>query len=261
MKKVALSFILVNLLTACASTQTPEASQAQQGAPATAETTVISGQATTAAENTASAGTVAVNSEAATGTQAASTEAAQTAALPGQTEQAATAAATQTAPGTTDAAQTAATTGTTDAAQTAPTTGTTDAAQTAPTTGATANNTADTAQSAGAAADIAVKRVHFEFDNDGIQEADKTVIQAHGAYLSLNPTVKVRVEGNADERGSSEYNLALGQRRANNTKKALTLAGAKASQIQAISFGEEKPVDTGHDEAAWAQNRRVDIAY
>jgi peptidoglycan-associated lipoprotein len=79
--------------------------------------------------------------------------------------------------------------------------------------------------------------------------------------LASHPTKKVRVEGNADERGSSEYNLALGQRRANNTKKALVLAGAKADQIESISFGEEKPLSAGHDEASWAQNRRADINY
>jgi len=72
---------------------------------------------------------------------------------------------------------------------------------------------------------------------------------------------KVRVEGNADERGSSEYNLALGQRRANNTKKSLVLGGAKAEQVEAISYGEERPQAVGHDETAWAQNRRADISY
>lgn len=103
--------------------------------------------------------------------------------------------------------------------------------------------------------------VHFPFDVDAIQDGDKPIIQAHGAYLSEHPERQARTEGNADERGSSEYNLALGQRRANNTKKALVVSGAKAEQIEAISFGEEKPMATGHDEASWAQNRRVDIIY
>jgi peptidoglycan-associated lipoprotein len=103
--------------------------------------------------------------------------------------------------------------------------------------------------------------VHFPFDVDAIQDSDKEIIQAHGAYLSEHSDRKARTEGNADERGSSEYNLALGQRRANNTKKALVLSGAKAAQIEAISYGEEKPQATGHDEASWAQNRRVDITY
>ena len=103
--------------------------------------------------------------------------------------------------------------------------------------------------------------VHFPFDVDTIQADDKDTILAHGKNLEANPSQKVRIEGNADERGSSEYNLALGQRRAKNTKKALVLSGAKATQIQTISYGESKPVATGHDEASWAQNRRADINY
>ena len=108
---------------------------------------------------------------------------------------------------------------------------------------------------------LSKRSVYFPFDVDAIQASDKPTIQAHGEYLGSHPDIKVRVEGNADERGSSEYNLALGQRRANNTRKALVLSGAKASQIEAISYGEEKPVATGHDEDSWAQNRRSDIKY
>ena len=103
--------------------------------------------------------------------------------------------------------------------------------------------------------------MHFPFDVDTIQESDKATITAHGAYLSSHTDRKISVEGNTDERGSSEYNLALGQRRANNTKKSLVLAGAKANQVEAISLGEEKPLATGHDETSWAQNRRADIKY
>jgi len=105
------------------------------------------------------------------------------------------------------------------------------------------------------------RSVYFPFDVDAIQDADKATVQAHGAYLASHPDRKVRVEGNADERGSSEYNLALGQRRANNTKKALLLAGAKPAQVETVSYGEERPQAVGHDEAAWAQNRRADITY
>ena len=108
---------------------------------------------------------------------------------------------------------------------------------------------------------LSKRSVHFPFDVDTIQEADKETIKAHGAYLANHPEKKIRVEGNTDERGSSEYNLALGQRRANNTKKALVLAGAKSEQIESISYGEEKPLAVGHDEASWAQNRRTDIIY
>ncbi len=101
----------------------------------------------------------------------------------------------------------------------------------------------------------------FPFDVDTVQPGDVDVIQAHARNLADHAGYKVRVEGNADERGSSEYNLALGQRRADNTRKALTLAGARAAQIETMSYGEEKPRAPGHDEAAWAQNRRADIVY
>ena len=103
------------------------------------------------------------------------------------------------------------------------------------------------------------RSVYFPFDVDVVQDADRATIQAHGAFLGKNKTAKVRVEGFADERGSSEYNLALGQRRANNVKKLLILSGAKASQLDTVSYGEEKPRATGHDEASWSQNRRADI--
>ena len=105
----------------------------------------------------------------------------------------------------------------------------------------------------------AERSVYFPFDVDVVQEADRATVQAHGEYLSKNPAAKVRVEGNADERGSSEYNLALGQRRANNVKKLLILSGAKSSQVETISFGEEKPRCTEHNESCWSQNRRADI--
>lgn len=111
------------------------------------------------------------------------------------------------------------------------------------------------------ASPLAKRSVYFPFDVDAIQSDDKATIQAHGKYLSEHPGAKVRVEGNADERGSTEYNLALGQRRANNTKKALVLSGAKAAQIETVSYGEEKPRCTDHNESCWAQNRRADISY
>lgn len=116
---------------------------------------------------------------------------------------------------------------------------------------------------ASAAADLALSRrsVFFPFDVDAVQAADMETILAHGKNLSEHTNLQARVEGNADERGSSEYNLALGQRRANNTKKALVLGGARSSQIETISYGEEKPRATEHDETAWAQNRRADIEY
>jgi peptidoglycan-associated lipoprotein len=113
---------------------------------------------------------------------------------------------------------------------------------------------------ASADADLTSTRsIFFPFDVDAVQAADRATVQAHGAYLAKNKAAKVRVEGNADERGSSEYNLALGQRRANNVKKLLILSGAKALQIETVSYGEEKPRSSGHDESSWSQNRRADI--
>jgi len=108
---------------------------------------------------------------------------------------------------------------------------------------------------------LAKRSVYFPFDVSAVQEDDKALVEAHAKYLSEHPDRKVRVEGNCDERGSSEYNLALGQRRADSVKKMLILGGAKASQIETISYGKEKPVCTEHNEACWKQNRRSDIKY
>ncbi len=108
---------------------------------------------------------------------------------------------------------------------------------------------------------LAKRSVYYPLDVSAVQDADKPVVAAHAKYLSEHPGRKVRVEGNADERGSNEYNLALGQRRADAVKKMLELGGAKASQIETVSYGEEKPKAAGHDEASWSQNRRSDIKY
>ena len=108
---------------------------------------------------------------------------------------------------------------------------------------------------------LAKRSAFFDFDKSAVKDADKPAVQAHGQYLATHADRKVVVEGNADERGSSEYNLALGNRRAESVKKMLVVSGAKASQISTTSFGEEKPRATGHNEAAWSQNRRADIVY
>jgi peptidoglycan-associated lipoprotein len=108
---------------------------------------------------------------------------------------------------------------------------------------------------------LAKRSAFFDFDKSVVKAADKPVVQAHGQYLAGNPGRKVVVEGNADERGSSEYNLALGNRRADSVKKMLIVSGAKSGQISTVSYGEEKPRATGHNEAAWSQNRRADIVY
>lgn len=108
---------------------------------------------------------------------------------------------------------------------------------------------------------LSKRSAFFDFDKSVVKAEDKPMIQAHGEFLKSQADRKVAVEGNADERGSSEYNLALGNRRAESVKKMLVVSGAKAAQISTVSFGEEKSREAGHNEAAWAQNRRADIAY
>ena len=108
---------------------------------------------------------------------------------------------------------------------------------------------------------LSSRSVYYPFDVSAVQDADKPVVQAHATYLSEHAGRKVRLEGNCDERGSNEYNLALGQRRADGVKKMLMLGGAKAGQTEAVSYGEEKPRCTDHNEACWKQNRRTDIKY
>lgn len=108
---------------------------------------------------------------------------------------------------------------------------------------------------------LAKRSVYYPFDISAVQDADKPVVQAHAKYLAEHADRKVRLEGNCDERGSNEYNLGLGQRRADGVKKMLELGGAKAAQLTAVSYGEEKPKAAGHDEASWSQNRRTDLNY
>ncbi len=108
---------------------------------------------------------------------------------------------------------------------------------------------------------LAKRSVYYPFDVAVVQDADKPTVQAHAKYLGEHANRKVRLEGNCDERGSNEYNLGLGQRRADGVKKMLELGGAKSSQLESVSYGEEKPKATGHDEASWSQNRRTDLNY
>ncbi len=108
---------------------------------------------------------------------------------------------------------------------------------------------------------LAGRSTYYPFDVSVVQAADKPLVEAHAKYLSQHPEHTVRLEGNCDERGSAEYNLGLGQRRADGVKKMLEMGGAKASQLSSISYGKEKPRAEGHNEAAWAQNRRTDIDY
>jgi len=106
------------------------------------------------------------------------------------------------------------------------------------------------------------KRVfYFELDSSSLSPEDREVISAHANYLSMQPKVTVVLEGHADERGSREYNIALGERRARAIEQLLLVQGVSPSQVQMISFGEERPVALDHNEAAWRLNRRVEILY
>jgi peptidoglycan-associated lipoprotein len=109
---------------------------------------------------------------------------------------------------------------------------------------------------------ISMRRsVYFDYDDFSVKAEFGSVVEQHAKYLQTNPVLTIRVEGNADERGSAEYNLALGQKRAQAVVNALRIYGAKDAQMEAVSYGEEKPNATAGDESAWAQNRRADIAY
>ena len=105
------------------------------------------------------------------------------------------------------------------------------------------------------------RSVYFDFDKAIIKPEGQKVLEMHGKFLAANPAVKIRVEGNTDEQGGSEYNLALGQKRADSVVKALKILGVKDGQMEAVSFGKEKPKALGHDEAAHAENRRGDLDY
>ena len=108
---------------------------------------------------------------------------------------------------------------------------------------------------------LAKRSVYYPFDVAVVQDADKPLLQAHAQYLSGHPDRHVRLEGNCDERGSTEYNIGLGQRRADGVKKILELDGVNASQISTVSYGEEKPKMTCHAEKCWKENRRTDLDY
>jgi len=101
-----------------------------------------------------------------------------------------------------------------------------------------------------------LKPIFFDFDKYDIRPADTEILKGNSALLKKFPNVKIQIEGHCDERGTNEYNLALGERRANSTKKYLTSLGITADRVSTISYGEEKPFDPGHNEEAWAKNRR-----
>ena len=101
--------------------------------------------------------------------------------------------------------------------------------------------------------------IYFEFDRFDIKPEYNAILQAHARYLSSNSSARVRLEGHADERGSREYNIGLGERRAQTVRKALMLQGVSEAQITTVSYGEERPAVEGSDESAYAQNRRVEL--
>ena len=103
--------------------------------------------------------------------------------------------------------------------------------------------------------------VYFDYDQAEIKPEFNAMLAAHGKYLAANAAATLRLEGNTDERGSREYNIGLGERRAQSVKRAMMLQGVAEAQISTVSYGEERPAAAGSDESAWAQNRRVEIVY
>jgi peptidoglycan-associated lipoprotein len=103
--------------------------------------------------------------------------------------------------------------------------------------------------------------VYFDFDSDEVRDEYRSILEAHAAYLAEKRTVVGTLEGNTDERGSREYNLGLGERRAQAVKRVMSAYGAGGNQLRTVSFGEEKPAADGSDESAWSLNRRVEIVY
>jgi|TARA_B110000881_G_scaffold183868_1_gene171251 peptidoglycan-associated lipoprotein len=103
--------------------------------------------------------------------------------------------------------------------------------------------------------------IYFDFDQSTIKAEFRTALNGHAAYLSQNPSASIVLEGHADERGTREYNIALGERRGNAVSRYLVVQGVSIDAIEVVSFGEERPVNAGHDSASWSENRRVEIRY
>ena len=108
---------------------------------------------------------------------------------------------------------------------------------------------------------LSKRSVYFDFDSFVVRDEFKPLVEAHAKYLQRNPGARMTVQGNTDERGSREYNIALGQKRADAVKRMMLLLGATDAQVETVSFGKEEPKNAGHDETAWAENRRDDILY
>jgi peptidoglycan-associated lipoprotein len=108
---------------------------------------------------------------------------------------------------------------------------------------------------------LSKRSVYFDFDSYAVADTYKSLIEAHAHYLQGDHNAHMTIQGNTDERGSREYNIALGQRRADAVKKMMMLMGATDSQVDTVSFGAEKPRNAGHDEGSWTENRRDDFVY
>jgi peptidoglycan-associated lipoprotein len=106
---------------------------------------------------------------------------------------------------------------------------------------------------------VSLEPIYFDFDKSNLKPDATAILTKNAEWLSKNPAAKIRIEGNCDERGTSEYNVALGERRANSAKKYLIKLGISADRLTTVSYGKEKPLDLGHNEAAWAKNRRDDF--
>jgi peptidoglycan-associated lipoprotein len=128
-----------------------------------------------------------------------------------------------------------------------------------PSAGSASDSMTGAAGSAGDGSKPTRNVLYFEFDSSELNQEGQAIAEAWAQYLAANPGVRVRLEGHADERGTREYNVGLGERRANAVQQALSSRGVGQRQISVSSFGEERPVALGHDEAAWSQNRRVEI--
>ena len=125
-----------------------------------------------------------------------------------------------------------------------------------------ATGTVDETASQGPSGELLSKRiVYFDFDRADIREDSQSVVSAHAAYLAKNPNQKVRLEGHADERGSREYNIGLGERRGQAVRRALLLSGVAEAQLSTVSYGEERPAEAGSNDQAYSANRRVEIVY
>jgi peptidoglycan-associated lipoprotein len=108
---------------------------------------------------------------------------------------------------------------------------------------------------------LSKRSVYYDYDKFDVKNEYRSMVEAHAKFLRENPSAKMLIQGNTDERGSREYNVGLGQRRSDGVKKMLVLLGAREDQVESVSLGEEKPQDAGHSEDAWSKNRRCDMLY